>query len=130
DGVERGKGGDGASAEVLSVRDGAVVSARDIALPGAAGSDAEVLHAFLAQFYDREKCVPTEILVPAMPESADVIEEYLSELRGARVRLRVPERGAGRQLMELAQRNADLAVQTHRRDRAAAQASLAALATR
>ena len=39
--------------------------------------------------------VPTEVLVPTLPESADVIETYLSDVRGAKVRLRVPERGAG-----------------------------------
>jgi excinuclease ABC subunit C len=124
------RSGDVSVAEVLFVRDGAVVSARDVALPGAAGGDAEVLHAFLAQFYDEGKYVPTEILVPAIPEGAELLEEVLSSLRGAKVRLRVPERGAGRELMELAKKNAELAAHTHRRDRAAALEALAALAKR
>ncbi len=117
-------------AEVLFVRDGAVVSARDVALPGAAGGDAEVLGAFLGQFYDEGKYVPEEVLVPSMPESAELIEEVLSAQRGSKVRLRVPERGAGRELLELAQKNADLAAQAHRRDRAAAVEALSALAAR
>jgi excinuclease ABC subunit C len=122
--------GDVTVAEVLFVRDGAVVSARDVALPGAAGGDEEVLHAFVAQFYDETKYVPAEILVPAMPENAELLVEVLTRLRGSKAEIRVPERGAGRALMELAQKNADLAAQTHRRDRAAAQEALAALAKR
>jgi excinuclease ABC subunit C len=122
--------GDVLVAEVLFIRDGAVVSARDIALPGAAGADAEVLHAFVAQFYDETKYVPSEVLVPAMPEHAELLVEVLTRLRGSKVEIRVPERGAGRALMELAQKNADTAALAHRRDRAAAQEALAALAKR
>jgi excinuclease ABC subunit C len=128
--VALSRAADVAVAEVLFVRDGAVVSARDVALPGAAGADAEVLHAFLAQFYDEGKYVPTEVLVPAAPENAELLEDVLTRLRGAKVKLRVPERGVGRELMALAQKNADLAAQAHRRDRAAAQEQLAALAKR
>ena len=128
--VALARAGEVAVAEVLFVRDGAVVSARDIALPGAAGGDAEVLHAFVAQFYDETKYVPAEVLVPSAPEAGALLEDYLSGLRGSRVRLRVPERGVGRELMALAQRNADLAAQAHRRDKAAAEAALAALAKR
>jgi excinuclease ABC subunit C len=117
-------------AEVLFVRDGAVVSARDVALPGAAGADAEVLHSFLGQFYDAGKYVPPEVLVPAMPENAELLEEVLTRQRGAKARLRVPERGPGRELMALAKKNADIAALAHRRDRAAAQEALAALAQR
>ena len=124
------RAGDVTVAEVLFVRDGAVVSARDVALPGAAGDDAEVLHAFLAQFYDSGKYVPPEVLVPAVPENAELLEEVLTRLRGAKARLRVPERGAGRELMALAQKNADLAALAHRRDRAAALEAVAALAAR
>lgn len=128
--VALARAGEVTVAEILFVRDGAVVSARDIALPGAAGGDAEVLHAFVAQFYDETKYVPAEVLVPSAPENADLLEEVLSGLRGSKVRVRVPERGVGRELMALAQRNADLAAQAHRRDKAAAEAALAALAKR
>ena len=128
--VALARAGDTVIAEVLFIRDGAVVSARDVPLPGAAGDDPALLHAFLGQFYDEGKYVPTEILLPAIPEDADVVTEYLSLLRGAQVRLRVPERGVGRDLLDMARRNAEMNVQAHRRDRAAAQEALRALATR
>ncbi len=135
-GAEAGTPGVGTSgvgtsvAQVLFVRDGAVVSARAVPLPGAAGALADVVEAFLVQFYDQRKYVPQEVMVEALPGARDLVEEYLSALRGARVRLRVPQRGGGRKLMELAQRNAAVALRAHRRDRTAAAEALRGLAAR
>ena len=120
---------DTAVAQVLFVRDGAVVSVRTIPLPGAAGPLAGVIEAFLVQFYDQRKYVPQEVMVEALPDERELVEEYLSALRGAQVRLRVPQRGGGRELMELAERNAAVALKAHRRDRSIAAEALAGLAT-
>lgn len=117
--------------EVLFVRDGALVSARDVALPRASEEPlGRLLHQFLTLFYDRTKYVPTEILVPAEVQDAELVEDYLSDLRGARVRLRVPQRGFGRDLMDLAEKNARVAVRGHRRDQRAADEALVLLAAR
>jgi excinuclease ABC subunit C len=58
--------------------------------------------------------VPREVLVPELPEDADVYEELLSELRGGRVSLRVPQRGDKRALLETVERNAKEAFARHR----------------
>ena len=42
------------------------------------------------------EAVPREVLVPELPDDADVYAELLSELRGSRVSLRVPQRGRAR----------------------------------
>lgn len=120
--------GAAAVAVVLFVRDGAVVSVRDVPLPRAEGADADVVGAFLGQFYDATKYVPAEVLVPADPEDAEVLAAVLSELRGAKVEIRVPQRGAQRDLLDLARRNAEIALQTQRSARAAAQEGLGRLA--
>ncbi len=119
---------DTAIAQVLFVRDGAVVSVRTVPLPGAAGEGAAVLESFLVQFYDSRKYVPQELLVEALPEERALVEEYLSLLRGANVKLRVPMRGGGRQLMEMARKNAAVALRAHRRDRKASTEALEGLA--
>jgi excinuclease ABC subunit C len=62
--------------------------------------------------------VPREILVPELPADAVVLEQLLQELRGARVTLRVPQRGDKRALMETVQRNAQQAFQQHKLKRA------------
>ncbi len=60
------------------------------------------------------EAVPKEVLVPELPDDADVYEELLSELRGSRVSLRVPQRGDKRALLETVERNAKEAFARHR----------------
>jgi excinuclease ABC subunit C len=64
------------------------------------------------------EAVPKEVLVPELPDDADVYEELLSELRGSRVSLRVPQRGDKRALLETVERNAKEAFARHRVKRA------------
>src|SRR5919206_1190706 len=60
------------------------------------------------------EAVPREVLVPELPEDADVYAELLSELRGSKVSLRVPQRGDKRSLMETVERNAKESFARHR----------------
>jgi excinuclease ABC subunit C len=51
--------------------------------------------------------IPKEILVQAMPPDASVIEAWLTEYKGTRVRLLLPQRGERAQYLKLAQKNAE-----------------------
>ncbi len=62
--------------------------------------------------------VPREILVPELPPDREVLEVLLRELRGARVTLRVPQRGDKRALLETVARNAQQSFQQHKLKRA------------
>ncbi|HET7388280.1 MAG TPA: excinuclease ABC subunit UvrC [Nocardioidaceae bacterium] len=78
---------------------------------------------FLQQLYgetvgDPVDSVPREVLVPALPEDVDVVEQWLSTLRGSRVRLRVPQRGDKLRLQETVGRNALQALGLHKTKRA------------
>ncbi|QNG35364.1 excinuclease ABC subunit UvrC [Geodermatophilaceae bacterium NBWT11] len=91
-------------------------------------STGELVEQFLLQVYggvddqtglgEAGEQVPREVLVPELPEEADVYAELLSELRGSRVSLRVPQRGDKRALMETVERNAKEAFARHRVKRA------------
>jgi len=96
-----------AAVQLFLVRDGAIVG-RDVFLLDAVRDvpDDEVLGSFLQQFYARATAVPPEILVPVRPAEADDLEAFLSSRRGSHVRLRIPQRGEKRELMDLARRNA------------------------
>jgi excinuclease ABC subunit C len=78
---------------------------------------------FLLQLYAEESgdAVPREVLVPALPDVDDTaaLEELLTELRGSRVRLRVPQRGDKRALMDTVARNAKQVMALHKTRRAA-----------
>jgi excinuclease ABC subunit C len=67
---------------------------------------------------DRSDDLPREILVPVEPEDRETLEELLSELRGARVTIRVPQRGEKRVFLESVRDNASEAFHQHKLKRA------------
>ncbi|NCT89782.1 excinuclease ABC subunit UvrC [Cellulomonas sp. APG4] len=62
--------------------------------------------------------VPREVLVPVLPPDTDQVSAWLSAMRGARVSVRVPQRGDKRALAETVRRNAEHALALHRTRRA------------
>nr|WP_189182517.1 excinuclease ABC subunit UvrC [Microbispora rosea] len=77
----------------------------------------ELVEQFLLQMY-AEATIPREILVPARPPDHDALIELLSEQRGSRVELRVPQRGDKKSLMETVERNAKETLAQHKLRRA------------
>src|SRR6187200_3463184 len=75
---------------------------------------------FLLQLYAGEEAdgIPREILVPAMPEDASTFEELLTESRGSKVEIRVPQRGDKRALQETVAKNAAQSLALHKTKRA------------
>ncbi|CAN3983384.1 excinuclease ABC subunit UvrC [Kitasatospora purpeofusca] len=67
---------------------------------------------------DRGEAVPREVLVPALPDPAEPVREWLGGLRGAQVDLRIPQRGDKKDLMATVQRNAQQALALHKTKRA------------
>ena len=80
----------------------------------------ELVEQFLLQLYGGESgdAIPREILVPALPETTDVLTDLLTEQRGGRVALRVPLRGDKRALQETVERNAAQTLALHKTRRA------------
>ncbi|MFD8938405.1 excinuclease ABC subunit UvrC [Streptomyces sp. NPDC059578] len=74
----------------------------------------------LQQLYGEESgdAVPKEVLVPALPEPAEPVQEWLTGRRGAGVSLRVPQRGDKKALMETVARNAQQSLVLHKTKRA------------
>ena len=50
--------------------------------------------------------IPSELIVQSLTEGAGELEGYLSDRRGAKVTLRMPQRGTKHQLVEMARKNA------------------------
>lgn len=67
---------------------------------------ADVLSAFLTQYYSAATTIPQEVLLPAEIAESDRISDWLSSLRGRRVKLKVPKRGEKHHLIEMASENA------------------------
>ncbi|GAB1330311.1 excinuclease ABC subunit UvrC [Streptomyces sennicomposti] len=74
----------------------------------------------LQQLYGEESgdAVPKEVLVPALPDPVEPVQQWLTERRGSAVSLRIPQRGDKKALMETVQRNAQQALALHKTKRA------------
>jgi excinuclease ABC subunit C len=69
---------------------------------------------FLGQYYADAAQVPREILLSHEPEGQEVIADWLRKLRGSKVELATPQRGEKRRLVEMAEKNALLAIEERR----------------
>jgi excinuclease ABC subunit C len=84
------------------------------------GGTAELVEDFLLQLYAGAEpdSIPREILVPALPPDVATFEQLLGDLRGSRVRIRVPQRGDKKALQETVARNAGQSLALHKTKRA------------
>jgi excinuclease ABC subunit C len=98
-----------ANAQVFQVRDGALTDRQSFYLTNEAERPVEeVLEEFLLQYYESGVAIPAQIIVqcPIRP----VLAEALAVRRGGPVELRASERGEKKRILELAVRNAGLAL--------------------
>ncbi|MBQ7707866.1 MAG: excinuclease ABC subunit UvrC [Lachnospiraceae bacterium] len=68
----------------------------------------DILTAFVKQYYSGTPYLPKEIMVQEDIKEAEIIEGYLSERRGTKVKIFVPQKGEKRKLLNLAFDNASL----------------------
>ena len=101
-----------ANAQVFQVRDGVLSDRQSFYLDNAAdGGIAEVAEAFILQYYASAMMIPPLLVVQReVAPSAPALAEALSERRGGTVEIRAAERGDKRRILELAERNARLAL--------------------
>jgi excinuclease ABC subunit C len=107
--------GPDANAQVFQIRDGVLSDRQSFYLSNEAGRDVgEVAEEFLLQYYDATMAIPAQVIVQRDVETTEAIGEALSTRRGARVEVRAAERGDKRRILELAERNAQLALDQER----------------
>jgi len=110
-----------AAVQVFYVRRGRVVGRKGLVVDKVEDlTRAQLVGRVVEELYaDPPLGVPTQVLVPARPDDADVLEDWLSRARGSRVQVKVPQRGDKRALMETVTRNAEEEFSRHRLRRAA-----------
>ncbi|HEV3110950.1 MAG TPA: excinuclease ABC subunit UvrC [Candidatus Binataceae bacterium] len=91
---------------VLMVRRGKLTSTQSWSFEDLEFSDQDVLADLLTQFYSGGRYLPDEVLVPVELEDADVRAELLTERRGKKVTVAVPQRGEKAHLLQMANENA------------------------
>ena len=110
-----------AAVSVFFVRKGRVMGQRGFIVDRAEDlSGPELMGRAMERIYFDENPLghPKAVMVPEVPADEDLYAVWLARLRGSKVQLRVPQRGAKRRLAETAHRNAADALQRHRLKRA------------
>ena len=101
----------GVCVQVFFIRAGKMIGREHFLLQGSEEeSDADILAAFLSQYYHRAAFVPREVLLPLAiaEEERALLESWLTEKKhGIKVQLLVPQRGTKRDIVAMAEGNAE-----------------------
>jgi excinuclease ABC subunit C len=100
-----------ANAQVFQVRDGVLSDRQSFYLDNAAGGEiADVTEAFVLQYYASAMMIPPLLIVQRELGDAPALAQALAARRNGAVEIRAAERGDKRRILELAERNARLAI--------------------
>ncbi len=96
---------------VFVVREGRVIRSSEFVLnKGADVSETELVEGFLKRYYSETADIGAEVCVPIDLPDAELLSEWLSEKRGRVCRVRRPQRGEKRRVLQMATDNAHYAL--------------------
>ena len=89
------------------IRHGKIVGREHFILEGTKDSSKEsILGSFVKQFYMKAEYIPKEIIIESEIEDQVVLEEWLSNIKGQKVSIRVPQKGDKKSLISMVKKNA------------------------
>jgi excinuclease ABC subunit C len=98
---------DEAVMQVFFVREGRLIGREHFYLTGVADEErGDIFSDFIKQYYSGTPFIPKELFVEETFEDTALLEEWLSERRGSKVSIKVPQRGEKAKLLDLAHKNA------------------------
>jgi excinuclease ABC subunit C len=107
DAIAFAQDGNQAYVQVFFIRSGKLVGRESFTLEGTRSEEpSQIMASFIKQFYAQAPHIPPQLLLQHPVADQDTIEEWLAARRRGKVRLQVPQRGARRQLMDIAAENA------------------------
>ena len=97
--------------QVFFSRDGKILGREHFIFENTAeDSIEEILEEFITSFYGGTAKVPRTIYVPAI-SNVELVEEYLTIKRGAKVWIKVPQKGQKREMLEMVKNNAQITLE-------------------
>jgi len=91
---------------LLFVRGGYLVGKMHFSFTKTISTKAEMVSAFIRQYYEKTHFIPQEVLVPIPLEDTCVLEDWLTAINQKKVRILYPIRGEKTQLVKMAAHNA------------------------
>jgi excinuclease ABC subunit C len=114
----------------LTIRGGKLLGGKSDLFSGQLSPDADTLESYINQYYAEGQDIPEELLLPFTIEGREGLADLLSERRGRRVGVLVPERGEKRALVAMAEKNAELSFQARKERERSQQSTLEQLQQR
>lgn len=94
---------------IMPIRNSKIVGRDDFLMSGSQyESNSEILFAFIQQYYGFNRHIPKQILLNEPIDDTELLEEWLSDLRGNKVYIKVPMKGVKLRLVNMAQKNAEI----------------------
>ena len=94
---------------IMPIRNGKIVGRDDFLMSASQyDSPSEIMFAFIQQYYGYNRHVPKQILLDEDIGEKQLLEEWLSDLRGNKVSIKVPQKGVKLRLVKMARKNADI----------------------
>jgi excinuclease ABC subunit C len=91
----------------LFIRGGKLLGGKGFTFPSTGLPDEEVLSSFLHQYYREGKFIPEEILTPKAIPDQNLVEQWLTGLKGKKVKILAPVKGDKKHLLKMACENAE-----------------------
>ncbi len=102
---------------VVFVRGGKVTAHRSLEASGYADlSDSEIACEFIKSFYTENEDIPEQIIIKAMPDEAELLSRWLSEMHKRKVQISEPKRGERRELLTIATTNVTQAINRYKNE--------------
>jgi len=97
--------------QIFFIRSGKLIGTEQFVMDHVKDSDvSDILGSFIKQFYLTAFYIPKEIILQESFDELPIIERWLSDKKGSRVYIRVPQKGEKRRLVEMAIKNASEAL--------------------
>ena len=94
---------------IMPIRNGKIVGRDDFLMSASQyDSSSEIMFAFIQQYYGYNRHVPKQILLDEDIDEKSLLEEWLSDLRGNKVHIKVPQKGVKMRLVKMARKNAEI----------------------
>jgi excinuclease ABC subunit C len=95
-------------ANLFQIREGKLISRENFILSDKEYNETEnIFEVFITQYYPEAGSIPKTVLIPENIENQNLLEEFLSNLRGTKVKFEIPKIGRKDHLIKLATKNAE-----------------------
>ena len=94
---------------IMPIRNGKIVGRDDFLMSKSQyDSSSEIIFAFIQQYYGYNRHIPKQILLDEDIDEKELLEDWLSDLRGNKVKIKVPQKGVKLRLVKMAKKNAEI----------------------